>query len=483
MIKKILSILVLIVLILGMYANVNATELKTNLNIIQDASETKYLENDQGYISKKIVDSNSNAGEVTIELKLINKNKENNNNVYENTEVWIIVPELKNVDKKMQEKINFTMNMCNEILSKNSNVKIGIIGVKGPTKSGVNGTENDAEYVSELSNDYTFIQNNLNNMNSEKNSYLLNHQAGLRLASKSFSNNANKFLITLIDGITQTGIGIDNIVSSTIDEDLNQKATGVKSEMDKLKKENINFMVFRSENDNYIYTYSSGTKVDANKYIDMMYGTVDNPYVGKIYKVNDENIKKVIEEDICSDITSVMHNPINTVKVVDYFPEDITENFEFSYVGTPSVGTASNSIDLESKTITWDIGTLKGDEVATLKYKLKIKDMKNTQLLNKTISTNEKVVLTYKDSESKDYSVELTSSPKIQLSEVKEENDSNLSNDNTTPKQDTEKDNTTSKGNLPYTGANVTILVVSIIVVIGIALSFYKKYYSYKDIK
>ena len=37
------------------------------LNIVQKASETKYLENDQGYISKTIVDSDSEKGEVTVE--------------------------------------------------------------------------------------------------------------------------------------------------------------------------------------------------------------------------------------------------------------------------------------------------------------------------------------------------------------------------------------------------------------------------------
>ena len=41
--------------------------------------------------------------------------------------------------------------------------------------------------------------------------------------------------------------------------------------------------------------------------------------------------------------------------------------------------------------------TVKDEEEATLKYKLKIKDMQNKNLLEKTISTNEKVVLTYKD--------------------------------------------------------------------------------------
>ena len=58
--------------------------------------------------------------------------------------------------------------------------------------------------------------------------------------------------------------------------------------------------------------------------------------------------------------------------------------------------------------------------------------MKNQALLNQTIATNEKVVLTYKDTNAKDYTVELTSSPKIQLSEVKEELTAQVSYDPST---------------------------------------------------
>ena len=64
MLKKCFSIFA-IILILGMCLNVNAAELKTKLDVITQASETKYLENDQGYISKTIVDSNAETGEVT----------------------------------------------------------------------------------------------------------------------------------------------------------------------------------------------------------------------------------------------------------------------------------------------------------------------------------------------------------------------------------------------------------------------------------
>ena len=164
------------------------------------------------------------------------------------------------------------------------------------------------------------------------------------------------------------------------------------------------------------------------------------------------------------------------MKITDYFPKDITDNFEFSYVGKPNVGTVSEGIDSETNTIEWNIDTLKGDEVATLRYKLKIKDMKNEQLLNKTIATNEKVVLTYKDINAKDYTVVLESSPKIQLSKVIE------AVDNGEIKIENNNDSTIATGKLPQAGKSIKIVFI-IILAILISIGIYKRYHNFRDIK
>ena len=111
--------------------------------------------------------------------------------------------------------------------------------------------------------------------------------------------------------------------------------------------------------------------------------------------------------------------------------------------------------------------------------------MKNEQLLNKTISTNEKVVLTYKDTNSKDYTLILSSSPKIQLSELKEELNTTVNSNQSTETVNNvdNKDNTIiASGKLPQTGINITIIFVILLIAI-ISLIIYKKYNSYKDIK
>ena len=122
--------------------------------------------------------------------------------------------------------------------------------------------------------------------------------------------------------------------------------------------------------------------------------------------------------------------------------------------------------------------------------------MKNENLINKTIATNDKVVLTYKDTASKDYTVTLLSSPKIQLSELKKELSADVSNNQTTEKvvkteepaksielaEQNNADTTTAKGKLPQTGVNMAIIFVMLLIAL-FSIITYKKYNSYKDIK
>ena len=150
---------------------------------------------------------------------------------------------------------------------------------------------------------------------------------------------------------------------------------------------------------------------------------------------------------------------MENVKIVDYFPSDIMENFEFSYVGDPSIGTVSTSIDNETKTISWDVSSLEYGNTATVRYKLKLKDMNNEKMIDRVIATNEKVVLTYKVD--KEYTVVLDSSPKIKLSKKVEEN---------TEKQD----DSVSPNKLSKTG-ELSVFIVGVTIAI-VAVVAYRKY-------
>ena len=149
----------------------------------------------------------------------------------------------------------------------------------------------------------------------------------------------------------------------------------------------------------------------------------------------------------------------------------------------------SSTIDETTNAITWDIGTLKGNEVATLKYKLKIKDMsKQSPVYNKELATNEKILLTYKDREEKDYEVTLASSPKIKLVEVEESQTSGKTEEITKDRNEKQegdseqKDTTVANGILPNTGVSF-IIIIAIMGVCIMAIVGLKGYRDNRDIK
>lgn len=454
--KKILSILLVVIFIIASATNVFATDLKTKLYVTQASSEIKQLENEQGEISKTIVNSNPDSGEVTIELKLFNSKKEQastDSEKFENTEIYIMISENITTDsEKLTKYINSIEKLAKKILGKNSKTKIGIIGIKGTINDSIKGEDgkmtwgendegdvagriNDSEIVVNLTNNVETIKNGIKNMNSSKTKYNINLQAAISLAKKSYTSNINKILISLYDDVPDVAVGVKTMVSyggwsspySTMEEAVVAKHQNIvsktKNEMLGLKDSNIQFILLRPEDtsfDQEWYNIQSGEKeldFDGSPYVNQLYGSMSNPTYGKMYSLKEENFEKIVTENIYEDIMEQIQTGIDNVVIQDYFPTDITENFEFSYEGNPSIGTVSDSIDPDTKTITWNIGTLNNQETATLRYKLKIKDMKNENLLNKTIATNEKVVLTYIDYTDKDYEVVLNSSPKITLKE------------------------------------------------------------------
>lgn len=517
-INKIGYIALIAVIILSLFSSAFAANEKNVLNVVEASSGVKYLENDQGYISKTIVDSNSDTGEVTIELKISNTKKETEiSKVYDNTEIYILVPE--NLSKDREELATYTgyiENLSNKIFSKNSNIRIGIIGMKGTISDmtedengnaswgekdevSVKGTEANAEIVTELTNNVETIKNGLNSMNTEKNTYRNNLQAAIRLANKSYSNETNKILISLYDGVPNIAIGVCSETEyggmfseySTAEEAVTAKhkqiVKNTKSEILKLKDRNISFIQLRPDDTSYdetFYSLTTGEKIldfDGSPYVQELYGTIENPVYGKMYSLNNETLENIVTKDICKNIMEIIQTDMNAVKVVDYFPGDIMENFTFSYVENPSIGTVSGEMNEDNNKIEWNIGTLKGNEVTTLRYKLKIKDMDTAHLLNKTISTNEKVELTYKDTDNKDYIVNLENSPKVKLEKEEKPNNGNEkpATGNTINK---EKDPTVAPGVLPKTGVSYGV-VFSIIGVTLIAIFIFVKIREYKDIK
>lgn len=477
-------ILILIAIIIGSSSSsVFATDLKTTLNIVQKSSEKKYLENDQGYISKSIVNIDSNNGEVTIELKLSNTKKAVEEKNY--TEVVLLMDNSLSMDFKTSEGktrksiiVESAKELVNTIYDTSKNVKTGIVKFCGETS--LSSPLNAATIITNLTTDKQSVLEGLETYEKQSTQSSTNIQKGLIKAENMFSKDSgNKIIILLTDGVPNED-GYRNSVKDAnmvmTNEKYNTILENTKKELLKINDEGIRLIsVMTGINSDDLDEYGNviTNTEDDLKAVEKIFGTQEKPTTGKFYNAKTSDAEQIIKNDIAKDIQEIINTPITNLKIIDYFPDDIMNNFDFSYVNNPSLGDASNKIQSETKTIEWNISELKGNEVATLKYKLKIKNMENTELLNKTIATNEKVVFTYQDSDTKEHEVILESSPKIKLAEVKKTENTNGS------KKDDDK--TTAPGTIPQTGVNITI-ALSIIVVIAVSIVIYKKYSDLKDI-
>ena len=83
----------------------------------------------------------------------------------------------------------------------------------------------------------------------------------------------------------------------------------------------------------------------------------------------------MIEETVTTIYNSLM--PISqsykNIQIVDYFPKEIIDNFDFAYVEKANIGEISAKVDTTNNSITWTIPELASGQTATVQYKLKLK--------------------------------------------------------------------------------------------------------------
>ncbi len=519
---KIRYILLIFLIVIFSFSHVLAAETVNTLEVVKKSSETKMITDDYGYIVKSIVDSNPANGEITIELKLSNTAAgEEGTIIYENTELFLIVDEkIVLEEEKFENYMGDVEKLASKIIDASPKISVGLVGIKGPVRdvevleSGtlkwnegdqgdIPGSDENAEIITSPTRDVEKIKNSLKNMNSEKVDYYSNLQAAIKLANKSYSKEVNRILICLYDGVPAVATGVQSTVQYRSDpegavKDKHEKvSTYTRNEILALKKTYTSFIMLRPPDTSYDevwYSITTGKKIldfDGSPYVNKLYGTVSNPTYGKMYEFTDENIDKIITEDIYKDVQEMLQPDLKKVKIVDYFPADIVNNFTFEIAKDPSQGTISKKIDSEEDFIEWDLGDVNQQQMATVQYKLKLTDMDCEKILGREVETNEKVVLTYTDSSGKDHEINLTSSPSVKLTQKEVQNPAsspNPSHGSTTggdEKTYEGKDPTVSSEILPKAGWEFKLMLILMFLTFSISgvVILSKKNKEYKDIK
>ena len=130
----------------------------------------------------------------------------------------------------------------------------------------------------------------------------------------------------------------------------------------------------------------------------------------------DDEVENTITSDIYNSLVPT-ESSLKNIKIVDYFPAEIINNFNFAYVTQANIGEISSEVDKTNNSITWTIPELASGETATVQYKLKLKENFDSSIVNKILDTNEKVDITYTDLNGSEQAKTSDVTPKLKLAE------------------------------------------------------------------
>lgn len=408
--KKIfLGLFLILILVANMsfasYSTVQMSVVEEPVATIEFGSNSKF--------EKKLISKDLTNKEVTLQLQV-------NNGEASKKSTGEIVLVLDNSDS-MNNEITTTngkttrkqlifdsaKTVITNLLKDNKDLKISVVSFSTNTTASKEGTTEDATLVSGLSNSSSVLTNAIDSI--EANGPRTDLEAGLDLASKQFSSTAtNKYMIVLTDGVPNVSLGHNNPYYS--DDTIN----ATKAKLQAIEKQNIKLFTMLSGISDESYV-PSGTTKTFGEIINEVFGTTKTPTAGTFYYVSDDKI----EETVTTIYNSLM--PISqsykNIQIVDYFPKEIIDNFDFAYVEKANIGEISAKVDTTNNSITWTIPELASGQTATVQYKLKLKQNFDSNIVGKILNTNEKVDLSYNDFDNNKQEKTTDVTPKLKLAE------------------------------------------------------------------
>lgn len=360
---------------------------------------------------KKLIAKNLNNKEVTLQLQVTNEEEA----LKPTGEIVIVLDNSDSMNEEVSTGgtrkdliFNSAKTLVSNLLKENESLKVGLVTFSTNTDVSKEGTIEDASVLSPLSNDVTALTNAISNI--EANGPRTDLQAGLSLASSQFSGEANnKYIIVLTDGVPNVAINYDKPYYS---DDVIQKT---KSQLQTLDNNGIDVITMLTgiEDEDYVPV---GVTKSFGQIISEIFGTSENPTVGKFYYVTDDKVETTITTDIYNSLLPISR-VYKDITVVDYFPQEIIDNFDFAYVSEANIGTISAEVDKTNNSITWTIPELASGETATVQYTLKLKENFSSSIVDKILDTNEKVDITYTDFNDEEQAKTSDVTPKLKLTE------------------------------------------------------------------
>ena len=405
------KIFITTLLLLIMLVNVSFASYSTvTMSVVEEPICTIQL-SDNSKFEKKLISKNLQNKEVTLQLQVTNEEKSKKPTgeimlVLDNSESMKLETSTGTVRKDLV--FESAKTLVSNLLKDNENLKIGVVSFSTNTDASKEGTTEDAQVVSKLSNDSNALLNSISSI--EATGPRTDLEAGLEVASGEFTKTDNsKYMIVLTDGVPNVALNYDKVYYS---DDVIAKT---KAKLEALKKANVNVITMLTGINTPEGTPTGASKT-YNQIITEIFGTQENPTAGTFYYVTDDKVESTIKTDIYNSLVPE-EKTLKDIKIVDYFPKEIIDNFDFSYVSKANIGEISATVDKTNNSITWNIPSLAIGQTATVQYKLKLKENFDSAIVNKILNTNEKVDTTYTDFDNKSQSKTSDVSPKLKLAE------------------------------------------------------------------
>lgn len=412
--KKIkLKILLITLLLISLISTISkASYNDTTMTIVEKPTCTINF-GKNSYIERSVIAEDLNNKNITLQLAI----KNNEEILKPSGEIMLVIDNSKSMletvsDSKTREDlvINSAKTLITNLLENNEKLKIGVVSFSTNSDTSKEGTSADAKLVSELTNNTENLISSVSFIQYD--GPRTNLDAGITLAKQYFTNStdkSHKYVIILSDGVPNVAIDYDKNYYS---DDVISKT---KSSLQSLSSISDNVFVMLAGISNGDAIASPSTKT-YNEIINGIFGTNSNPTIGKFYYITDDKIENTIKNTIYTDLLPVSQSFTN-IKITDYFSDEIVNNFTFSYVKEPSIGKISSTIDKSTKSITWSIPELKSGETAIVQYKLQLNENYDTNILNKTLNTNNKLDLTYTNYSNSTETKTSDITPKLKLTE------------------------------------------------------------------
>lgn len=406
--KKIfISVFLLLILIANLsfasYSTVSMSVVEEPICTIPIGENSKF--------EKKLISKDLNNKEVTLQLQVTNEEIADK----PTGEVMLVLDNSDSMtseiaDGKTRKDFIFdsAKTLITNLLKDNESLKIGIVSFSTnyPTSEG---TIDDAKLESGLSSDATILKNAISNIQLRGDR--TNLESGLALASQQFTkSDNNKYLIVLTDGVPNVAIDDTNFYSDSVITKTKEKIIDIDAQKIKLLT-----MLTGITNESEIPKGGTTSKT-YGEIITEIFGTTENPTAGDFYYITDDKIETTVTNDIYNSLLP-NEKTLKDIKIVDYFPKEIVDNFDFAYVTKANIGEISAEIDKTNHSITWTIPELASGQTATVQYKLKLKENFDSNIVDKILNTNEKVDITYKDLDGKEQAKTSDVSPKLKLTE------------------------------------------------------------------